>query len=104
MLTSSITFFIYLRMFFPIFYCRHKRKVQNFLPCKTPTRGPLDPNSLPGGQSLTYEDPDVHIGHHRPLVIRQHPLNMEVCQRLSTLITAWVLQAIKIAEISSYIH
>lgn len=59
---------------------RHKRKVQNFLPCKTPSRGPLDPNTLPGGQSLTYEDPDVHIGHHRPLVIRQHPLNMEVCK------------------------
>lgn len=84
-------------VFFPIFYCRHKRKVQNFLPCKTPTRGPLDPNSLPGGQSLTYEDPDVHIGHHRPLVIRQHPLNMEVCQRLSTLIIA---SAIKITGIS----
>lgn len=57
---------------------RHKRKVQNFLPCKTPTRGPLDPSVMPVGHAVTYEDPDIHMGHHRPLVMRQHPLNVEV--------------------------
>lgn len=64
-------------IFFHPFY-RHKRKVQNFLPCKTPTRGPLDPSVMPVGHSVTYEDPDIHMGHHRPLVMRQHPLNVEV--------------------------
>ncbi|XP_070500750.1 uncharacterized protein, partial [Chironomus tepperi] len=56
---------------------KHKRKVQNFLPCKTPSRNALDPSVIPVGQSLTYEDPDMHLGHHRPLVMRQHPLNAE---------------------------
>ncbi|XP_070504542.1 myb-like protein D, partial [Chironomus tepperi] len=56
----------------------HKRKVQNFLPCKTPSRNALDPSVIPVGQSLTYEDPDMHLGHHRPLVMRQHPLNAEM--------------------------
>lgn len=32
-----------------------------------------------GGHSVTYEDPDAHIGHHRPLVMRHH--NMEVSDR-----------------------
>nr|XP_040219406.2 uncharacterized protein DDB_G0283357 [Anopheles coluzzii]XP_040219407.2 uncharacterized protein DDB_G0283357 [Anopheles coluzzii]XP_040219408.2 uncharacterized protein DDB_G0283357 [Anopheles coluzzii]XP_049463700.1 uncharacterized protein DDB_G0283357 [Anopheles coluzzii]XP_049463701.1 uncharacterized protein DDB_G0283357 [Anopheles coluzzii]XP_049463702.1 uncharacterized protein DDB_G0283357 [Anopheles coluzzii] len=52
---------------------KHKRKVQNFLPCKTPTRGPphLDATGVPTGHSVTYEDPDVHLGHH-PLVMRHH--------------------------------
>lgn len=50
--------------------------MQNFLPCKTPTRGgPLDGTVVSGGHSVTYEDPDAHLGH-RPLVIRHH--NMEV--------------------------
>ncbi|XP_041786326.1 probable serine/threonine-protein kinase DDB_G0282963 isoform X1 [Anopheles merus] len=52
---------------------KHKRKVQNFLPCKTPTRGPphLDATGVPAGHAVTYEDPDVHLGHH-PLVMRHH--------------------------------
>lgn len=53
---------------------RLKRKVQNFLPCKTPTRGGhLDPNGLPrsGQLAATYEDPDAHMGHS-PLVLG-HP-------------------------------
>ncbi|XP_035892112.1 putative uncharacterized protein DDB_G0282133 [Anopheles stephensi] len=52
---------------------KHKRKVQNFLPCKTPTRGPphLDPTGVSAAHSVTYEDPDVHLGHH-PLVMRHH--------------------------------
>uniref|UniRef100_A0A8W7PTW8 Uncharacterized protein n=1 Tax=Anopheles coluzzii TaxID=1518534 RepID=A0A8W7PTW8_ANOCL len=43
------------------------------LPCKTPTRGPphLDATGVPTGHSVTYEDPDVHLGHH-PLVMRHH--------------------------------
>uniref|UniRef100_A0A182M3P0 Uncharacterized protein n=1 Tax=Anopheles culicifacies TaxID=139723 RepID=A0A182M3P0_9DIPT len=51
----------------------HKRKVQNFLPCKTPTRGPphLDATGVSTAHSVTYEDPDVHLGHH-PLVMRHH--------------------------------
>ncbi|XP_055544899.1 transcription factor mef2A [Wyeomyia smithii] len=53
---------------------KHKRKVQNFLPCKTPTRGPphhLDATGVSAAHSVTYEDPDVHLGHH-PLVLRHH--------------------------------
>ncbi|XP_058055676.1 hornerin [Anopheles bellator] len=56
---------------------KHKRKVQNFLPCKTPTRGGphhphLDAAGVhSGAHSVTYEDPDVHLGHH-PLVMRHH--------------------------------
>ncbi|XP_055607312.1 uncharacterized protein DDB_G0283357 [Uranotaenia lowii] len=55
---------------------KHKRKVQNFLPCKTPTRGGpphhLDATGVvSGAHSVTYEDPDVHLGHH-PLVMRHH--------------------------------
>lgn len=48
--------------------------MQNFLPCKTPTRGGhLDPNGLPrsGQLAATYEDPDAHMGHS-PLVLG-HP-------------------------------
>ncbi|GAB0100002.1 hypothetical protein DMENIID0001_159130 [Sergentomyia squamirostris] len=55
----------------------HKRKVQNFLPCKTPTRGGhLDNTAVSGGHSVTYEDPDAHLGS-RPLVMR-HQHNMEM--------------------------
>ncbi|KAL1395404.1 hypothetical protein pipiens_011284, partial [Culex pipiens pipiens] len=55
---------------------KHKRKVQNFLPCKTPTRGGpphhLDATGVhSAAHSVTYEDPDVHLGHH-PLVMRHH--------------------------------
>lgn len=71
-------FTINMKLTFVSFFCRHKRKVQNFLPCKTPTRGPLDPSVMPVGHSAAYEDPDIHMGHHRPLVMRQHPLNVEV--------------------------
>lgn len=48
--------------------------MQNFLPCKTPTRGGhLDPNGMPrsGQLATTYEDPDAHMGHS-PLVLG-HP-------------------------------
>ncbi|XP_059622111.1 uncharacterized protein LOC132265437 [Phlebotomus argentipes] len=56
---------------------KHKRKVQNFLPCKTPTRGGhLDAAAVSGGHSVTYEDPDAHLGS-RPLVMR-HQHNMEM--------------------------
>ncbi|KXJ73041.1 hypothetical protein RP20_CCG016636 [Aedes albopictus] len=65
----------------------HKRKVQNFLPCKTPTRGPphhLDATGVSAAHSVTYEDPDVHLGHH-PLVMRHHHHhhhhNMEILDR-----------------------
>lgn len=53
--------------------------MQNFLPCKTPTRGgPLDGTAVSGhGLGVTYEDPDAHLGH-RPLVMRHHHPNMEV--------------------------
>lgn len=62
-------------IFFSLFF-RHKRKVQNFLPCKTPTRGGhLNATGVSGGHSVTYEDPDAHLGR-RPLVMRHH--NMEV--------------------------
>lgn len=57
-----------------LFLCRLKRKVQNFFPCKTPTRGGhLDHNGLPhsGQLAATYEDPDAHMGHS-PLVLG-HP-------------------------------
>ncbi|XP_055854803.1 probable serine/threonine-protein kinase DDB_G0282963 [Episyrphus balteatus] len=54
-----------------LFVWKNKRKVQNFLPCKTPTRGPHMNGGLPGGHSVTYEDPDAHLGH-RPLVMRHH--------------------------------
>ncbi|KAL5273164.1 hypothetical protein ACFFRR_000117 [Megaselia abdita] len=55
-----------------LFLWKNKRKVQNFLPCKTPTRGPHHLNGgLPGAHSVTYEDPDAHLGH-RPLVVRHH--------------------------------
>ncbi|XP_055905295.1 nuclear transcription factor Y subunit alpha [Eupeodes corollae] len=59
-----------------LFVWKNKRKVQNFLPCKTPTRGP-HMNGLPGGHSVTYEDPDAHLGH-RPLVMRHHHHNVEM--------------------------
>lgn len=72
---------------FSPFTCRHKRKVQNFLPCKTPTRGPLDPSVMPVGHSQ-YEDPDLH---HRPLVMRQHPLNVEVRTGFSDIRVDWGL-------------
>ncbi|CRK98729.1 CLUMA_CG012054, isoform A, partial [Clunio marinus] len=78
----NVMFTINIKLTFRILFShpffRHKRKVQNFLPCKTPTRGPLDPSVLPVGHSVTYEDPDIHMGHHRPLVMRQHPLNVEM--------------------------
>ncbi|XP_030565921.1 dendritic arbor reduction protein 1 [Drosophila novamexicana] len=66
-----------------LFVWKNKRKVQNLLPCKTPTRGALS-STLPlggggggshGGQHhhhAMYEDPDAHLGHHRPLVMRHH--------------------------------
>lgn len=74
---KCIFFFLLLMIFFYLNFFRHKRKVQNFLPCKTPTRGVhLDPNGLSGGHSVTYEDPDAHLGH-RPLVMRHHH-NIEV--------------------------
>lgn len=57
-----------------MFIFRHKRKVQNFFPCKTPTRGHID-TTISGGHSVAYEDPDAHMGR-RPLVMRHH--NMEV--------------------------
>ncbi|XP_037955687.1 protein kinase 4 [Teleopsis dalmanni] len=62
-----------------LFIWKNKRKVQNFLPCKTPTRGPHMNGNLPlgGSHSLTYEDPDAHLGHHRPLVMRHHH-NVEI--------------------------
>lgn len=59
---------------------RNKRKVQNLLPCKTPNRGPHITGALTAltaGHSVTYEDPDAHLGHHRPLVMRHHH-NIEV--------------------------
>ncbi|EDW15778.2 pneumococcal serine-rich repeat protein [Drosophila mojavensis] len=65
-----------------LFVWKNKRKVQNLLPCKTATRGTLN-GTLPlggggGGHSgqhhhlALYEDPDAHLGHHRPLVVRHH--------------------------------
>lgn len=41
----------------------------------------MDPSVMPVGHGVTYEDPDIHMGHHRPLVMRQHPLNVEVRTR-----------------------
>lgn len=74
---AEMYFFPFTNDFFYLNFSRHKRKVQNFLPCKTPTRGVhLDPNGLSGGHSVTYEDPDAHLGH-RPLVMRHHH-NIEV--------------------------
>ncbi|XP_037826990.1 GATA zinc finger domain-containing protein 7 [Lucilia sericata] len=58
-----------------LFVWKNKRKVQNLLPCKTPTRGPHISgalSALASGHSVTYEDPDAHLGHHRPLVMRHH--------------------------------
>ncbi|XP_065354685.1 GATA zinc finger domain-containing protein 14 [Calliphora vicina] len=58
-----------------LFVWKNKRKVQNLLPCKTPTRGPHITgalSALASGHSVTYEDPDAHLGHHRPLVMRHH--------------------------------
>ncbi|XP_075144824.1 putative Hedgehog signaling attenuator pxb [Haematobia irritans] len=58
-----------------LFVWKNKRKVQNLLPCKTPNRGPHITgalSSLTAGHSVTYEDPDAHLGHHRPLVMRHH--------------------------------
>ncbi|EDW80732.2 uncharacterized protein Dwil_GK11405 [Drosophila willistoni] len=68
-----------------LFVWKNKRKVQNLLPCKTPTRGPLN-GAMPLGSGDNsslhhhhhhhhhgmYEDPDAHLGHHRPLVMRHH--------------------------------
>lgn len=61
---------------FPFSFCRHKRKMPNFWPCKSlPKRnGHLDSSGVSGGHSVAYEDPDAHL-HHHPLV-RHH--NMEV--------------------------
>ncbi|XP_055382795.1 GATA zinc finger domain-containing protein 14-like, partial [Condylostylus longicornis] len=50
---------------------KHKRKVQNFLPCKTNTRGPHIGGGVTVGHSVTYEDPDAPLGH-RPLMMRHH--------------------------------
>ncbi|XP_030373741.1 transcriptional regulator MIT1 [Scaptodrosophila lebanonensis] len=60
-----------------LFVWKNKRKVQNLLPCKTPTRGPLNGAVPLGGaahssHAAMYEDPDAHLGHHRPLVMRHH--------------------------------
>ncbi|XP_034116004.1 V-type proton ATPase subunit C [Drosophila albomicans] len=61
-----------------LFVWKNKRKVQNLLPCKTPTRGalngamPLGGNGTHGPHHAMYEDPDAHLGHHRPLVMRHH--------------------------------
>ncbi|XP_013108801.1 myb-like protein A [Stomoxys calcitrans] len=58
-----------------LFVWKNKRKVQNLLPCKTPNRGPHITGTLTAltaGHSVTYEDPDAHLGHHRPLVMRHH--------------------------------
>ncbi|XP_073842897.1 putative Hedgehog signaling attenuator pxb [Musca autumnalis] len=58
-----------------LFVWKNKRKVQNLLPCKTPNRGPHITGALTAltaGHSVTYEDPDAHLGHHRPLVMRHH--------------------------------
>ncbi|KAH8384013.1 hypothetical protein KR009_011723 [Drosophila setifemur] len=65
-----------------LFVWKNKRKVQNLLPCKTPTRGPLNGAMPLGGGTLgsahhhhhhgMYEDPDAHLGHHRPLVMHRH--------------------------------
>ncbi|KAJ6635097.1 hypothetical protein Bhyg_13680 [Pseudolycoriella hygida] len=52
----------------------HKRKVQNFFPCKTQPRGHID-TTISGGHSVTYEDPDAHMGR-RPLVMRHHNMEM----------------------------
>lgn len=60
-----------------MYFCRHKRKMPNFWPCKSlPKRnGHLDTSGVStGGHSVAYEDPDAHL-HHHPLV-RHH--NMEV--------------------------
>ncbi|XP_063709368.1 putative uncharacterized protein DDB_G0286901 [Culicoides brevitarsis] len=81
--TSAIVLLITVLLVFIIlitslFLWKHKRKVQNFLPCKTPTRGPLDGTTVsPHGLGVTYEDPDAHLGH-RPLVMRHHHPNMEM--------------------------
>ncbi|ALC47094.1 pxb [Drosophila busckii] len=64
-----------------LFVWKNKRKVQNLLPCKTPTRGALSGAMPLGSGTLSsqhhhhhamYEDPDAHLGHHRPLVMRHH--------------------------------
>ncbi|XP_017143965.1 dendritic arbor reduction protein 1 [Drosophila miranda] len=68
-----------------LFVWKNKRKVQNLLPCKTPTRGGPLTGAMPlgGGGTLgsahhhhhhhgLYEDPDAHLGHHRPLVMHRH--------------------------------
>ncbi|XP_043653347.1 lateral signaling target protein 2 homolog [Drosophila teissieri] len=65
-----------------LFVWKNKRKVQNLLPCKTPNRGPLNGAMPLGGGTLgsahhhhhhgMYEDPDAHLGHHRPLVMHRH--------------------------------
>ncbi|KAI9580212.1 probable serine/threonine-protein kinase DDB_G0276461 [Glossina fuscipes] len=59
-----------------LFVWKNKRKVQNLLPCKTPTRGPHISGALAtlgsGHAAVTYEDPDAHLGHHRPLVMRHY--------------------------------
>ncbi|KAH8326449.1 hypothetical protein KR067_007790 [Drosophila pandora] len=70
-------------LFSSLFVWKNKRKVQNLLPCKTPTRGPLNGAMPLGGGTLgsahhhhhhhgMYEDPDAHLGHHRPLVMHRH--------------------------------
>ncbi|BFF90344.1 dendritic arbor reduction protein 1 [Drosophila madeirensis] len=76
--------FILIVLISSLFVWKNKRKVQNLLPCKTPTRGPLN-GAMPlgGGGTLgsahhhhhhhgLYEDPDAHLGHHRPLVMHRH--------------------------------
>lgn len=46
------------------FCCRHKRKVQRFLPCKTSHRNNCD------GQIATYDEP--HDGNSRPTPTHHH--------------------------------
>ncbi|KAM7363032.1 putative Hedgehog signaling attenuator pxb [Cochliomyia hominivorax] len=63
-----------------LFAWKNKRKVQNLLPCKTPSRGQHITgtlSALTSGHAVTYEDPDAHLGHHRPLVMRHHH-NVEI--------------------------
>lgn len=65
--------------------CRHKRKMQNFWPCKSlPKRnGHLDTSGISsGGHSVAYEDPDAHT-HHRPLVMRHHNMEVRRSRRVS---------------------
>lgn len=57
---------------------------------------------MPVGHSVTYEDSDNRMGHHRPLVMRQHPLNVEVRSdsERSTSGTADDVRLMRLTEIS----